>query len=306
MDHKKIREQLTVQIDEGRVIANAPMKEHTSFQAGGCAALLIQPGKREELIYAIDVLRSFGMDYVVMGNGTNLLIRDGGYDGAILKLGKSFSSVQINGDTVEAEAGALLSAVGREVLEASLAGFAFAAGIPGSIGGAVFMNAGAYDGEFSSLVASAEVLSKEGDKIFSLTNEEMKLSYRSSIFHQSGDILLKVKLKLAPGDKEEIKLHMADLAARRREKQPLSLPSAGSTFKRPAGHFAGKLIQDAGLRGLSLGGAQVSPLHAGFVVNNGKATATDILDLMEIVKQTVLDQFGILLEPEVRILGKNK
>lgn len=305
MDQKKIREQLIVQIDEGRVIANASMKEHTSFQAGGSAKLLIQPGNREELIYAIDILRSFDMDYFVMGNGTNILVQDGGYDGAILKLGKEFSSIVVRGDTMEAEAGALLSAVGREALAASLAGFAFAAGIPGSIGGAVFMNAGAYGGEFSSIIESAEVLSREGNKVFSLTKEEMELSYRSSVFHRTGDIVLKVNLKLTPGDQEEIKHQMADLAARRREKQPLSLPSAGSTFKRPTGYFAGKLIQDAGLSGLSLGGAQVSPLHAGFIVNNGKATAKDIIDLMEIVKQTVLDQFGVLLEAEVRILGKN-
>ncbi|MBR0600343.1 UDP-N-acetylmuramate dehydrogenase [Sinanaerobacter chloroacetimidivorans] len=303
MNRDQIFEQLTLQIDKNKIMMDAPMKEYTSFKAGGNAALLIEPQDKEQLAYAIKVLSENQADYFIMGNGTNLLIKDSGYSGAILKIGAGFASIHVDGTQVEAGAGALLSAVAKEALEASLTGFEFAAGIPGSIGGAAFMNAGAYDGEFSQIIESAEVISREDGRVITLNKEEMNLSYRHSIFQETGDIIVKVKLSLERGDKIKIKEKMKELSARRMEKQPLSFPSAGSFFKRPKGHFAGKLIHDAGLRGLTLGGAQVSPLHAGFIINTGDATAADIIDLMEVVKHTVFDSSGVMLEPEVRIIG---
>jgi UDP-N-acetylmuramate dehydrogenase len=281
------------------------MKEYTSFRAGGSAALLVQPESAEELAFALATLTACGAEHMVIGNGSNLLVRDSGYPGVILRMGEPFQSVRIDGEHMETGAGVLLSAAAREALGASLAGLEFAAGIPGTVGGAVFMNAGAYDGEISQVLESAELLSKDGARAFTLTKDELKLSYRHSALQETGDILLKAVFRLEKGEQEKINGKMKELAAKRAEKQPLNYPSAGSFFKRPPGSFAGKLIQDAGLRGLTVGGAQVSELHAGFIINTGGATATDIIDLMEIVRSAVFEKSGILLEPEVRIIGEN-
>ncbi|MEL7655225.1 MAG: UDP-N-acetylmuramate dehydrogenase [Bacillota bacterium] len=285
------------------MILDAPMKEYTSFKAGGNAALLVQPQSIEELSDTLKLLAKHEFQHLVVGNGSNLLVKDSGYQGVIIRIQEAFQEIKVTSDRLEAGTGVLLSAAAREACNASLTGLEFAAGIPGSIGGAVFMNAGAYDGEISHIIESAEILSKDGSQVFTLKKEEMELSYRHSILQRTGDILLKATFCLEKGDPDKIIGRMKELAARRTEKQPLTYPSAGSFFKRPHNHFAGKLIQDAGLRGLQLGGAQISPLHAGFIINTGGATATDIIDLMEIVRSTVYQEFGVLLEPEVRIIG---
>jgi len=300
----QIYDELSLRIDKNRMILNAPMREYTSFKAGGNAALLVQPENAEELSYALKVVSEHEMKHLLIGNGSNILIRDSGYQGVVLRIGEPFQEIKVTSDRIEAGAGVLLSVAAREACKASLTGFEFAAGIPGTIGGAVFMNAGAYDGEISQIIESAEILSKDGSRVFSINKKELELSYRHSILQTTGDVLLKATFLLEKGDPEKINTRMRELSARRIEKQPLSFPSAGSFFKRPHNHFAGKLIQDAGLSGLTLGGAQVSPLHAGFIINTGGATATDIIDLMEIIKNTVFEEFGILLEPEVRIIGE--
>lgn len=304
MNINQIYDELSLRIDKNRMILNAPMKEYTSFKAGGNALLLVEPENTEELSYALKVVSEKEVKHQVIGNGSNLLIRDTGYHGVILRIGEPFQEIKVTSDRIEAGAGVLLSAAAREACKSSLTGFEFAAGIPGTIGGAVFMNAGAYDGEISQIIESAEILSKDGSYIFTLNKKELELSYRHSILQTTGDVLLKATFQLEKGDSEKINARMRELSTRRIEKQPLSYPSAGSFFKRPHNHFAGKLIQDAGLSGLTLGGAQVSPLHSGFIINTGGATATDIIDLMEIVRNTVFEEFGILLEPEVRIIGE--
>ncbi len=303
MKINQIFDELSLRIDKSRMIVDASMRNYTSFKAGGNAALLVEPGNAEELSYALKVLSEHKVKHRVIGNGSNLLVKDSGYPGVILRIGEAFRQMHINGNRMETEAGALLSAAARAACNASLTGFEFASGIPGTIGGAVFMNAGAYDGEISQIIESAEILSKDGARVYTLKKEKLELAYRSSVFQRTGDILLKAVFILEKGNRETIEARIGELTARRNEKQPLSYPSAGSFFKRPHNHFAGKLIQDAGLSGLSVGGAQVSPLHAGFIINTGEATATDIIDLMEIIKAAVFEESGVLLEPEVRIIG---
>ncbi|MDF3002590.1 MAG: murB [Bacillota bacterium] len=305
MNISQIYEELLLQIDKNRMVLDAPMKEYTSFKAGGTADLLIMPKDRDELVKALNVVSSSGAEHLIMGNGSNLLVKDGGYRGVIIRMGEGFQEVKTEGNRITAGAGALLSTVAREACNASLAGFEFASGIPGTVGGAVYMNAGAYDGEMSMIIESAEVLTKDGSRIFRLSKDELELSYRHSIFQRTGDILLNACFLLKEGDQEKISDRIKELTARRTEKQPLSYPSAGSFFKRPHNHFAGKLIQDAGLRGLSLGGAQVSELHSGFLINRGGATASDIVNLMEVIRSTVFENSGVLLEPEVRIVGED-
>lgn len=304
MNINQIYDELSLRIDKNRMIPDAPMKDYTSFKAGGNAALMVVPDNADELSYALKVLNEHDIKHLVVGNGSNLLVRDSGYRGVILRIGEPFQKLRATENRIEAGAGVLLSAAAREAYNASLTGLEFASGIPGSVGGAVFMNAGAYDGEISQVIESAEILSKDGSRIFTLNKEELELSYRHSILQKTGDVLLKAVFLLEQGDREKITERMRELTARRTEKQPLSYPSAGSFFKRPHNHFAGKLIQDAGLQGLTKGGAQVSTLHAGFIINTGGATATDIIDLMEIVRGTVYEEFGVLLEPEVRIIGE--
>ena len=244
-------------------------------------------------------------EVVIIGNGSNILVRDGGFDGVIIKLGDEFTKIEQDGEQITAGAAALLSTVSKEAAQMGLAGMEFAGGIPGSLGGAVYMNAGAYGGEMKDVVKSVKAISRDGMREYLAYASELAFAYRHSIFAENGDIVTEVTLDLKSGDKAEIERRMKELSEKRNTKQPLRYPSAGSFFKRPEGHFAGALIEVAGLKGLSVGGAQVSELHAGFIVNTGGATASDIISLMKLVQNTVRDKSGIELVPEVRIIGRD-
>ena len=289
--------------DEDNVSLHVPMKDHTTFKIGGPADILVRPSSEDELKAVLTYLNEDSIPCTVLGNGSNVLVKDGGIRGAVVQIGKAMSDIHIEGTVLTAQAGAMLSAAAAAAAAESLTGMEFAAGIPGSIGGAVFMNAGAYGGEMSHIIRSCRALLPDGS-IREFSKEELNLGYRRSIFSEEGGIVISCTLDLKNGSKEEIYAEMKELATRRKEKQPLSLPSAGSTFKRPEGYFAGKLIQDAGLRGLSVGGARVSQKHAGFIVNEGGASAEDVLTLIRLVQMTVKDRFGVDLTPEVRILGE--
>lgn len=243
------------------------------------------------------------MPYYILGNGSNLLVGDKGYRGVIIQIYKEMNAIEINDNIIKVQAGALLSRIGNRALEAGLTGFEFASGIPGTIGGAVVMNAGAYGGEMKDILFDATVLTPEGT-VMTLKNEELELGYRTSIIAKKGYIVLGATIALKAGDKEAIKARMDELRVQRTTKQPLEYPSAGSTFKRPEGYFAGKLIQDSGLRGFQVGGAQVSEKHCGFVINKDNATAADVLELMRQVSEIVQEKFGVTLEPEVKKLGE--
>lgn len=280
-----------------------PMRNHTSFKLGGAADVLVEPESIQELQTAIRVLEENGIPYYIIGNGTNLLVSDQGIRGAIVKLGDKFGKVEITGEEITAECGVLLSTLSKAAARESLTGLEFASGIPGAVGGAIAMNAGAYDGEMKDVVKWVEVLDKKLE-VVRLSNEQMHFGYRKSIVEPEGLIVLSCCVGLKKGDQQAINDKMADLAVRRKTKQPLHLPSAGSTFKRPEGYFASKLIEDAGLKGYSIGGAQVSPLHSGFVVNNGGATAREVYELIRHVQNTVYSKSNVKLEPEVKILGE--
>lgn len=284
-------------------ISNADMSKYTSFKAGGCADEMVIVDTPEELLEVLIELNSKADPYIMLGNGTNTLVKDSGYHGTVVKLGDSFNKVKVEGERVTAGGGALLSVIAKVALGESLTGFEFAGGIPGSVGGAIFMNAGAYGGEMKDIVETVTLAKKDGSGVVTVKGEDMDFGYRHSVLEETGDIVLSVTYKLTKGDRQEIQSTMAELTQKRNEKQPVQYPSAGSFFKRPEGHFAGKLVQDAGLKGLTVGGAQVSQLHSGFVINVGGATATDIIDLMHVVQDTVEDKFGVRLEPEVRIIG---
>lgn len=288
---------------EEQVFLHEPMKKHTSFKIGGPVDLLVMPINEQGLIDTIKAVKASGQPYFVMGNGSNLLVSDKGVRGVIIKVAEQMANYAIEGDTVTVEAGMLLSSLSRQIMAASLEGFEFASGIPGTIGGAVFMNAGAYDGEFKDIVSWVKVITPEGE-VKTYTNEEMAFGYRLSRLHQTGEIVYSCGLQLKKGIYEAIKDKTDDLTYKRTSKQPLQLPSAGSTFKRPPGYFAGKLIDDAGLRGLRHGGAQISDLHCGFVVNVSEATCQDVTELIQTVQKVVRDQFGVNLETEVRFLGE--
>jgi len=264
---------------------------------------MIIPKDTGELRRALSALSKSELPYMVMGGGTNILVRDEGYGGCIIRIGDAFSRISVSGDIITAGAGAATADVAKAALESGLTGMEFASGIPGSLGGAVFMNAGAYGGEIKNIVDSVSVISKDGQNEYTLDKDELKFSYRHSSLMETGDVAFSVALKLTKGSREKIDNKMRELTGLRCEKQPVSMPSAGSFFKRPEGRFAGKLIQDCGLMGLSVGGAMVSDVHAGFIVNKGNATAADIIDLMELVKNIVFDRYEVALEPEVRIIG---
>ena len=286
------------------VICDAPMKEYTSFKAGGNAAVLVTVETVEQLQQVLADVAEAGVPSMLLGNGSNTLFKDSGYAGTVIKLGESFGFCELEEDgRVRAGASILMSVLAKYLLRNSLAGFEFASGIPGSLGGAVFMNAGAYGGELKDILVSAKAVSRDGKEVREFTAEELELSYRHSALEDNGYIVVNAVLQLQPGDAEEIQGKMRELMEKRNSKQPVQYPSAGSTFKRPEGYFAGKLIEDAGLKGVAVGGAQVSVLHSGFVINTGGATATDILDLIRLVQNTVYDKFGVKLEPEVRIIG---
>ena len=304
MGLKEIKDLLAGKMGEEYIIENVPMAEHSSFKAGGSADLMVMPQSIDQLKEVLQILSGGDYPYMILGNGSNILVKDSGYRGIMVKMGSAFDSVQIDGNRVICGAGTLLSVAAKAAANAGLTGLEFASGIPGSIGGAVFMNAGAYDGEIKLVLEKARIISKDGTQDRYMTADELDMGYRHTALHESGDIAVEAVFKLEEGNVEEIKAKIADLTARRNSKQPVQFPSAGSFFKRPVGYFAGKLVQDAGLKGLTVGGAQVSELHSGFVINIGGATATDILQLMEIVQQTVMDKFGVMLEPEVRIIGE--
>ena len=285
------------------VYINEPMKNHTSFRTGGPADVYVKADRAENIIKAIEMLKKENVEYTIIGNGSNLLVSDRGICGAVIEIVSMMNNISVEGEKIYAEAGALLSSLAAAAAENCLTGLEFASGIPGSVGGAVVMNAGAYDGEIKDAIDYADVIDNEGN-ILRLTKDELGLSYRHSVIDEKKMIVIGAGFRLKEGDGRAIKEKMADFAARRREKQPLNYPSAGSTFKRPEGHFAGKLIEDAGLKGKTIGGAQVSQKHAGFIINTGDATTEDILELMDCCVETVYNKFGVRLEPEVRFIGR--
>jgi len=285
-----------------RLLFHEPMSRHTTFRVGGEAECMAVVESKEELSQLVSYLGRIEQDYFVLGNGSNLLVGDKGYRGIIVKLGPRLSAVGVEKNHIAAGAGVLLSKVAYAARDAGLSGLEFAAGIPGSIGGAIVMNAGAYGGEMKQVVQMVRVMDKEGE-ILTLDNDTMEFGYRTSIIRDRPFIVLGVVLKLTPGNKEEISAKMEELMKQRKSKQPLEYPSAGSTFKRPEGYYAGKLIMDAGLRGYRIGGAQVSEKHCGFVINAGGASAADIREVIEEVQERVKDRFHVRLEPEVIFLG---
>lgn len=290
------------QNDELHVVTCVILDKFTTLHVGGAADYFAEPENEEQLLRLLKRAKDAGIPVLLMGNGSNLLVKDGGFRGLVIRLGKSFSKIERTGNCLYAQAGALLSALARQAQEASLTGLEFAQGIPGSVGGGVYMNAGAYGGELAQTLAFIRVF--DGEIIRDVPVGEMDYSYRHSRAMEENWIILGAQFHLTPGDPEAIESAMRDFASRRREKQPLEYPSAGSFFKRPAGHFAGALIEGAGLKGLSVGGAQVSEKHAGFLINTGGATASDFLSLMEQVQSRVMEKYGVALEPEVRIVGE--
>lgn len=288
----------------GTVLIDELMKNHTSFKIGGPVDIMILPSNEEEIKNAVEICRAEKLDFMVMGNGSNMLVKDGGIRGVIIKLNENFKKIEVIKNRIYAQAGALLNAISRVALENSLSGFEFATGIPGALGGAMTMNAGAYGGEMKDVVETVRALDKNGE-IRDYSNEEMNFRYRGSRVGDEGLIVLSILFKLTPGKREEIKATIDDLTHKRTSKQPLEYPSGGSTFKRPEGHFAGKLIDDSGLRGLRYGGAQVSTKHCGFVINSECATCKDVLTLIDVIRKTVKDNYDVELEREIKLLGED-
>ena len=289
-------------IPRERIIFHEPMSKHTTFRVGGEAECLITIQSEEELGKLIPYLNQIEQDYFILGNGSNLLVGDKGYRGIVLKFGEQMEQIRVEGTRITAKAGALLAQAAAVAKENSLTGLEFAAGIPGSIGGGVVMNAGAYDGEMKMVVESVRGMDSEG-QILTLDNDTMEFGYRTSAIKYRPIVVLEVALQLSQGEKSQIAGRMEELAQLRKSKQPLEYPSAGSTFKRPEGYYAGKLIMDAGMRGYRIGGAQVSDKYCGFVINTGKATAADIREVIEEVQERVKERFHVSLEPEVDFLG---
>lgn len=290
-------------IAKDSILIDEPMSCHTTFRVGGPADFFVTPKAKEEVRDVIRICKEAGMPYYIIGNGSNLLVSDAGYRGVIVQIYKEMNEVKVEGDLVKAQAGALLSGIAAKALGAELSGFEFASGIPGTIGGACVMNAGAYGGEMKDVLESVTVLTGEG-KIIELGRNELELGYRTSVIAKKGYIVLGAVLKLERGDGEKIKTYMDELKEKRVTKQPLEYPSAGSTFKRPEGYFAGKLIQDSGLKGFTVGGAQVSEKHSGFVINKGNATAADVMELIRQVTAKVKEDTGVTMEPEVKQIGE--
>lgn len=294
-------------IPNERILINEAMSQHTTFRIGGAADLFVEISSDDELKKMLEVLSLYGYktlnkDYYLIGNGSNLLVSDKGLRGVVLHLSKEYNDIKVCEDTLICKAGCTLAAIARKACENSLTGFEFAAGIPGSLGGAIVMNAGAYDGEMKQIVKIVRLMTPDGE-IVEKNNEDMHFSYRHSLLKEESYIVLEVVISLKKGNKDEIKAKMDELAFKRRSKQPLEYPSAGSTFKRPEGYFAAKLIEDAGLRGYNVGDAQVSQKHCGFVINKGNATAKDVLTLIENVQNKVKEASGVTIEPEVICLG---
>lgn len=290
-------------IPSERIRLDETMSRHTTFRVGGPADYFIVPDSIEELSKLVKYLNLVDREYFILGNGSNLLVGDHGYRGVVIWIADNFGEIKVEGNKIIAGAGAMLSKVASTALEAGLTGFEFASGIPGSVGGAMVMNAGAYGGEMKDIVKRVEVVTTDGD-VFEMSNAEMNFDYRTSVCRKAKLAVTKVEFELEAGDKEAIKARMDELKAQRLAKQPLEFPSAGSTFKRPEGYFAGKLIMDAGLSGYTIGGAKVSEKHCGFIVNSGHASAIDIHDLIFEVQEKVKNRFNVKLEPEVCIIGE--
>ena len=300
MDKNKIKDVLTKEISEENIFIDEPMKKHTSFKIGGVADIFIKVKSVQELQYIIEVAKKENILVTIIGNGSNLLVKDNGIRGIVIML--NMNKIEVEDTTVTVEAGVKLGFLAQKLLKEELTGFEFAAGIPGSIGGAVRMNAGAYGGEMKDIIVETKCLTPSGE-IVTLSNEEQEFSYRHSIFMENRYIVLETKIKLQKENKDEIKAKMDDYAQQRKEKQPISLPSAGSTFKRGTDFVTAKVIDECGLKGFSIGDAQVSTKHAGFVVNNGNATAEDVLRLIEHVQKVVLEKTGKKIELEIEVLG---
>lgn len=303
MDISRVYQRLIDRIPSERVLVNESMKKHTSFRIGGPADIMVLPTDPQEIRYVIQLCKELSIPFYVMGNGSNLLVRDKGIRGLVMKIASNFSDIKIEGTKVTAQAGVLLSVLSKKTAQHSLKGLEFASGIPGTLGGAVAMNAGAYGGEMKDVVTSVWAMDYSGNDR-RLDYDDLKFGYRTSAIQQDKLIVIEVDMQLEEGDKQESMELIAELTRRRREKQPLSYPSAGSTFKRPVGYYAGKLIQDAGLKGLRVGDAQVSDLHAGFIINLGNATAKDVLELIQIVKEKVKSEFNVDMQPEIKIIGE--
>lgn len=294
---KKIYNDSEIKIDEN-------MSNHIHFKVGGPVDILLIPSKVNQVVETLKICKNENIPYFIIGNGSNLLVKDGGIRGVVIKL-SNLLFIEVKDNTIKASSGTLLEDVSKKAVENSLTGFEFACGIPGSVGGAVFMNAGAYDGEIKNVIKEAEVLDRDGN-IMLLSKEELELGYRTSKVMKDNLLVLSATFELTKGDKKKIQERVDELTEKRESKQPLEYPSAGSTFKRPEGYFAGKLIQDAGLKGASVGGAAVSEKHSGFVINKDGATAEDVLNLIAHVQNEVKKQFGVELHTEVRIIGEDK
>lgn len=299
---KKVSKFIEENLKETIFRLNEDMKLHTSFKTGGRADIFIEPGSIAELQILIKYFLTENIPYLIIGQGSNVIVSDQGLRLAVIKIGQNLNKCSAEGETVTAEAGAKLSEVALIAQQNSLTGMEFSSGIPGSIGGAVFMNAGAYGGEIKDILEEILILTKDGE-LKTRKTEELELGYRSSIMQNNGDIIVRARFHLNKGDKEEIKNKMAELNSKRELTQPLEYPSAGSIFKRPEGHFTGKLIQDAGLKGFQIGGAQVSEKHAGFIINSGNAATDDIINLIKHIQREIKSQFGVDLETEVRFVG---
>lgn len=307
IEHKNIEYKLISILGSDNVIKEVPMSSYTTFHIGGIADYVVTPENEEQLAKLLHLIKEENVDFVVIGNGSNILVSDKGFDGIVIQLGDKFSSFVIkdkdeSGVYVDVTAGMRLSRLGNELAASSIEGFEFATGIPGTIGGAVMMNAGAYGGEIKDIIKSARVMDFDGN-VKELSRDELELGYRTSIIAKKNYIVISAVFDLKKGDREKIRSNIKELALKRREKQPLEYPSAGSTFKRPEGHFAAKLIEDAGLKGLSVGGAQVSEKHAGFVINKKDAKAMDVIRLTDEIKEKVYDKFGVKLELEIKKIG---
>ena len=298
-----VYEYIRANVPEEDILTEEPMSRHTTFRIGGEAACFIRISSEEQLRKLIPYFENVGVEYFVLGKGSNLLVGDKGYPGVILQISDACQQIEAEENRLQVQAGAALSNVALFAMERGLEGLEFAAGIPGTVGGGVVMNAGAYGGEMKQVVESVRVLSSEGE-ILTLDNDTMEFGYRTSIIRNRNFTVLSVTFRLREGNREEIRARIEDFQKRRMEKQPLNYPSAGSTFKRPEGYFAGKLIMDAGLRGFQIGDARVSDKHCGFVVNVGKATARDVTDVIEEVQERVRERFGVSLEREVIYLGE--
>lgn len=302
MNHKFLKE-LEKNIPQSCIKTMEDMSGHTTFRVGGTAHYFVSPESATQIKEVLSLCNQYQIPYFVMGKGSNLLVADTGFEGLILSCGKGFDEISCQDTVITAQAGASLAKIAKVALERELTGFEFAAGIPGTLGGAISMNAGAYGGEMKQVVESVSVLTKQ-QEILTLTKDMLGFGYRTSEILVKDYIVLSANIRLSKGNQAEIQDKMNELATLRKEKQPLEYPSAGSTFKRPEGHFAGKLIQDAGLAGYSIGGAQVSSKHCGFVINKEAATANDIYDLIKHVKEEVKRKFQVELEPEVKFLGE--